>query len=78
MDNGQRSKAVVILSLTLCALMSLYVLSIGPVVYLESTGVIEYPKHSAIVGFYEPLFWAGRQYEPLKEALTWYMAIWAP
>ena len=51
----------------------LYVLSIGPALYLLNAGLL--PK-KPVEAFYTPLVWAAKQCDPLDYALKRYIAHW--
>lgn len=55
------------------ALLCLYVLSLGPALYLLNAGFI---PHQPVVVFYAPLVWAAEHCEALDYALKRYIAMW--
>jgi hypothetical protein len=52
----------------------LYVLSVGPYVYLQTRGVIE--PRSGIVKIYYPLQWAQLKYPPFLRLMNRYGRMW--
>lgn len=54
----------------------LYMLSIGPAVWLESRGHIDAPEDSAIVKFYWPLHWLIERSGPAMTVFDWYVGFW--
>ena len=53
----------------------LYVLSMGPVCYLQTSGTIEL-NEDGISRFYFPIEWLGANCKPLGDALLWYLHLW--
>lgn len=58
----------------LIAALPLYVLSIGPVLYLANSGFPGFGK--SLEPFYAPLVWVAEQWLPLDYALKRYIAWW--
>jgi hypothetical protein len=56
-------------------LLLLYVLSMGPVCYLQTSGTVEFNEDS-IARFYFPVEWAGANCRPVGKALLWYLGLW--
>ena len=58
----------------LIAAIPLYVLSVGPVLYLANNGFPGLGK--SLEAFYAPLVWVAEQWRPLDYALKRYIALW--
>jgi hypothetical protein len=76
MDQKRGPNAVLIVILLLWAMVSLYVLSIGPVARLANAGVIQYTRTDAANGFYAPLFWLCDNCKLVERALRVYLGLW--
>jgi hypothetical protein len=77
MDKGRSSKTSpiwVIAAVLLPTLPTLYVLSLGPTLYLANHGFLWLGQ--ALEGFYAPLIWIANQCDPLDRALKMYIAWW--
>jgi hypothetical protein len=57
----------------LVLLVSVYVLSVGPAVYLIEHGIID---QEPLEFFYLPLIWLAAIFEPFREAINWYAELW--
>jgi hypothetical protein len=75
-EERSKSPTGLIVALFVLAVPVLYVLSIGPVAYLSSSGTIRYDRRDAAEGFYAPLFWASENCEPFDHALERYIQLW--
>lgn len=70
---------VVVVSVALlCLLPTVYVLSIGPVVWLDARGYVDTSEQSPLFAFYWPLIWLSLQSDTTQAILTWYMELWLP
>jgi hypothetical protein len=56
-------------------LLLLYVPSMGPVCYLQTSGIVEFNK-DGISSFYYPVERAGANCKPCGDALLWYLSLW--
>ena len=62
------------ISSVLVITLSLYVLSLGPVLNLVTHG---YPGlEKALAGFYAPLVWVSDHCSAIKDAIDRYLALW--
>jgi hypothetical protein len=61
-------------AMLLVLVIPLYVLSVGPVLYLSNNGFPSLGK--SLEGFYSPLVWVAEQWRPLDYALKRYIAWW--
>jgi hypothetical protein len=75
-SNGSATVLVVIVLLIVLAPI-LYVLSIGPVVWLSERGLVNTDEGSAAVIIYSPLIWAAASSPKVEAAFTWYASIFA-
>jgi hypothetical protein len=75
-SRGRRSWLGAVLAAVLLTLPILYVLSVGPVVYLQTRGVLEFKPGSAITYFYWPLQWAQIQCPPFLRLMNRYGRMW--
>ena len=58
-------------------LIVLYVLSVGPVLWLRDHQHWPPDKQQAIIGtYYQPLMWAMHYFGWFKEFVTWYCGFW--
>lgn len=75
-----RTSTVLLLGIVL--LPVLYVLSIGPIIKLQSMGLLgprDAPVHRLLEAFYMPLEWCLQSDIPvLSAALEWYAIHWMP
>jgi hypothetical protein len=74
---GSSGAAAVILVILLACAPLLYVLAIGPLVWLESRNYIEIGPDSGIAKFYAPVEWAVTQSNFVSSALMAYIMLWA-
>lgn len=79
-DEASRTRSsagVVIVVVILIVLLPLfYVLSIGPVIWLEANNYIEVGENSPIVLFYWPILWSAERFAFAEAALEWYAELW--
>jgi len=71
-----RTLLIVALFAALFIGLPLYVLSVGPLIYLQSSGRINYEPNSPLGRAYLPLRWAQNGCPPLKRFMNWYGFMW--
>ena len=69
-------RAVVVAAGLLLALPVLYVLSIGPAVWIHQNGNLSADTKAAIETAYAPLEGLANAFEPIEDALDWYVEFW--
>jgi hypothetical protein len=70
-----RVPVVAVLVLMMLFLPMLYVVSIGPAVWLAQRG---YLNQEATARWYYPIQWVHRKCPPLRPALEWYVMLFEP
>jgi hypothetical protein len=65
----------VLLGVVLIGLAAIYVLSVGPITWLDDHGYLPQPAGTFFVYFYAPLFAAGRYLPALQHLLDWYVSL---
>jgi hypothetical protein len=74
--SGQRWTAVVAVALAVATLLgTVYVLSVGPVAWLDENGHLSDAAADWIVDVYRPVFWL-EDHTLLKSPLSWYGDRW--
>lgn len=68
--------AAVVAVILLLLMPLLYVLSIGPVVWLASRHIIEVNEDSYVASFYAPLIYVADSSTAFEDGLTWYAELW--
>ena len=61
---------------TLILLVSLYVLSVGPVEWLDEHCHIPNPLKDALIMFYSPVRLLRNHSRTCRQAVDWYVALW--
>jgi hypothetical protein len=69
-----RAVRLVLLGAVLIGLIVLYVLSVGPVTWLDNRGFVPPSAGTFFVYFYAPLFAAGRCLPAIEHLLDWYIS----
>jgi len=59
-------------------LLSLYVLSLGPLVWLSRAGILSRKTCDALEPFYAPLQSLGNRCKPFNTFMDWYVTLWEP
>ncbi len=77
MERERRSSLAVMLVIGVAMLPVLYVLSIGPMMWLSANGYIP-PRVSASVPLYAPLQWTADRWPAFDSLLDWYTGPWMP
>ena len=65
----------ILLGLMLTGLVALYVLSVGPITWLDDRGFLPQPAGTFFVYFYAPLFFASKYLPGLEHLLDWYISL---
>jgi len=76
-DKRERSPLVIAASIVLPLLPILYVLSIGPVVWLNYHNHLSPEFVSAFAWFHYPITWLTNHCEPFGHFMLWYVELWA-
>ena len=69
--------AAVVAVLVVLFLPVLYVLSIGPAVYLHDRGMLSPSAIGTLEKIYSPLEWAASRSSAIEYPINWYVALWA-
>jgi hypothetical protein len=75
--SGGGTAVVVVLVALLVILPMLYVLSVGPLVWLDG-GTGRFTENDYVIAAYFPLIWAAESCSPLKTLWTGYISLWEP
>ena len=73
---GGGAGAVAVIVVLLFALPLIYVLAIGPIVWLHDRGHIEITPNSIIGIAYRPLEYAAQECKPVEASIEWYVSLW--
>jgi hypothetical protein len=68
--------AVAVAGLLFLTLPLLYVLALGPLVWLHDRGLMSDPVEDVVEAMYRPLAFASREIPIVKEPLEWYVGWW--
>jgi len=69
---------VAVIVVVLLILPMVYLLAIGPIVWLHRRGHLDVGPNSLVVRIYAPAEWAAQACPPFEQAMGWYVSLWEP